>query len=143
MDNRLILIGGFITAIIGTLIMTDWQSIGGDPCNYELSECTNEPNEQFCCEQFNNASEYECFWNPVSRITGEYCERCRPVCLSKEHTLNFVQMLAGMVLLSFCLAPGRLLVTTIASDISGGNSQVIEASVYVLNYKHVTSSPHH
>ena len=128
--------------------MLDWQSLGGDPCNqltvpnsnesYELvasidsSDCDYNSPERCLCEQFGNASDYECFWNPVSRITGEYCERCRPVCLSKTHTLSFVQLFVGMVLLSFCLTPGRSLVTVIASDIAGNRSQVYPPNVYIL-----------
>ena len=90
----------------------------------DFPECAHNSSDFCYCTMFNNVSSYECYWNPVSRVTGQYCERCRPVCLSKAHTLKFIQLFVGVVLLSACFVPGRLLVTTIASDIAGNHSQV-------------------
>ncbi len=128
-DNRLILLLFFMCSTIGVLILVDWQSLGGDPCvafnlTSEESIYGNASDASYYCELFGVESGYECFWNPESRITGDYCERCRQVCLSKSHTLNLVQFIAGMLLLAMSMGPGRVLVATIASDIADGNSQV-------------------
>ena len=136
--------------------MTDWQSLGGDPCDqlfnsdtsnlsfyseefnvtfnctikhsidcFDLTnESTHNSSANYYCEQFGDDNNYNCFWNPISRITGDYCERCRAVCLSETHSLNFIQLFIGIVLLSSCYVPGRLLVTTIASDLAENRSQV-------------------
>ena len=129
--NRNILIGFIIIGIIGSLIMTDWQSLRGDPCNQfndnstiDLLDDYNSTELSYYCEQFGDDNNYNCFWNPISRITGDYCERCRVVCLSETHSLNFVQLFIGIAMISFCVVPGRVLTTTIASDKAGGHSQV-------------------
>ena len=140
-DNRNILIGSLIIGIIGTLIMTDWQSIGGDPCNQfnddEIINITdyNTTELSYYCEQFSNDTN-NCFWNPISRITGDHCDRCRPVCLSENHSLNFIQLFIGTILLSSCYVPVRLLVTTIASDLAENRSQVTIYSYYQSNTHH-------
>ena len=53
--------------------------------------------EQCVCDAINNVTDYQCFWNPLSRITGDYCERCRHVCLSKTRSLNFIQLIFGVI----------------------------------------------
>ena len=125
--------------------MADWQAIRGDPCyqfsllenstsardemsTAHLNDCLdyeyrNESDGCFC-EALGRSHGYDCFWNPVSRLTGEYCERCHQVCLSQSHTLNFVQLIIGVILLSYSYAPGRLLVASIASDIAKNKPQV-------------------
>ena len=117
--------------------MTDWQSIGGDPCNQfnddEIINITdyNTTELSYYCEQFSNDTN-NCFWNPISRINGDYCDRCRPVCLSDNHSLNFIQLLIGIIFISSSMAPGRLLVTTIASDAADSNAQVSHALILIL-----------
>ena len=133
LDNRQLLIFLYACSTAGTLIMTDWQSLRGDPCNqfnasylpqeYDGIFDSHNSSESYFCEQYGNSS-YNCFWNPVSRITGDYCERCRQVCLSSEYSLNFIQLVVGMILLIICMSNARLLVTTIASDVSRGDRQV-------------------
>ena len=111
--------------------MTDWQSLRGNPCNQfndnstiDLLDDYNSTELSYYCEKFGDDNNYNCFWNPISRITGDYCERCRAVCLSETHSLNFIQLFIGIVLLASSMASGRLLVTTIASDVAGSNAQV-------------------
>ena len=160
------MIGGFVIATIGSILASDWQSIGGDPCrqigrlnfsqehydmyssgsgDYTPINCTNELSNPICfansfsidptacnssfttsclCEQFSSVPNYQCFWNPMSRVTGDYCDRCREVCLSKSHSLNFVQLFIGITAMTIWQPPGRLVVTAIASDLYGENSQV-------------------
>ena len=133
--------------------MTDWQSLRGDPCNqfnasylpqeYDGIFDSHNSSESYFCEQYGNSS-YNCFWNPVSRITGDYCERCRQVCLSTEHSLSFFQLVVGIMLLFACMSNGRVLVTTIASDVADRQvrktCRVMQAyPIYILLYTIVYS----
>ncbi len=86
----------------------------------------NASDASYYCQLFGVESGNECFWNPESRITGDYCERCRQVCLSKSHTLNLVQLLFGLGMTSFSVIPGRVLASTMISDIAGTRSVVRE-----------------
>uniref|UniRef100_A0A1X7ULK8 Uncharacterized protein n=1 Tax=Amphimedon queenslandica TaxID=400682 RepID=A0A1X7ULK8_AMPQE len=36
-DNRFLMIGGFVLGCIGTVLVGDWQSIRGDPCSIGFS----------------------------------------------------------------------------------------------------------
>ena len=87
------------------------------------SECNNETTtKQYLCEQ--SSDEYQCFWNPSSRITGQYCEMCRPVCLSKEYSLPFLQLIIGVVFVAPGYPLGRIGLTLLVSDGLGKASQV-------------------
>lgn len=154
---------------MGSLISTDWQSIGGDPCdqfsksdslnyseisssgvnsmdipdwcaldpasfqciaaqhNISLEQCEDEVtvnvNASCVCEAFSGRP-YHCFWNPQSRLTGKECPRCTKLCRSKDRSLNFVQFVVGMSLVSICIPLGRIVLTLIASDAMGRGSQV-------------------
>lgn len=49
----------------------------------ELESCRDRNttiNSQCVCESFNTTLGYECFWNPQSRVTGQYCPRCLEAC---------------------------------------------------------------
>ena len=93
------------------------------PLSCDYNECAGGANtSQYVCE--GSGEEGQCFWNPQSRLTGEYCERCRPVCLSRDHTLSFGQLIAGTFLLSLVFAMGRMCLTILMSDGLGEASQV-------------------
>ena len=163
-DNRFLMIGGFVFSFIGTVLVGDWQSIRGDPCNAVNSDlqcntmefgsgmmnefnCIVQEKGQFCdfidnsslieccnstststagciCESLSDVPNYNCYWNPNSIITGEYCERCRPVCLSHSHTLSFSQFLIGVFIISGSLTFSRIILTLIVSDLIGKSKQV-------------------
>ena len=85
------------------------------------SQCDFVNNTAQCnCEESSN----QCFWNPSSRLTGQYCERCRPVCLSKEYSLSFPQLMIGVMLLAPGYPMGRISLSILASDGLGKASQV-------------------
>ena len=104
--------------------------------NVNLTSCisldsTNSSNQTRCvCQAFSSVPGYSCFWNQVSRITGEYCERCPPTCLSEMYSLNFIQVIIGLLLFTPGFPFGRLTITLILSDIVGQAPQV---SVWLLN----------
>ena len=66
----------------------------------------------------------ECFWNPKSRVTGEHCTTCRPVCLSTQKSLNFVQFSIGVALIAIMLQPGVVFYIVVASNITNKQYQV-------------------
>ena len=74
-----------------------------------------------------SSSGHQCFWNPQSRITGDFCNTCLPVCLSKQTTINFYQFTLGIALISFATPLSHILVSAIASDIASVTSQVYYA----------------
>ena len=164
---------GLILALSGSLIATDWQSLGGDPCdqfsdgsinlslsaqynnntsgsgaefmlcdmkhedlyciaersNVDLTHCIDDDimlveNASCVCEAFSDAHEYHCFWNPHSRVTGRDCERCARLCRSHDRSLNLVQFLIGISIVSSIIVIGRISITVIVSDALAGESQV-------------------
>ena len=173
-DNRITCLAGLLLGLCGSLIATDWQSLGGDPCskisdtlftnssssvqydgstsgsgNYGSVLCEMEPGDMYCiaeksnvdlehcmegnmvienascvCEAFSNVPDYHCFWNPHSRVTGRECERCARLCRSHERSLNLVQFLLGISIVSAIIVLGRISITVIVSDALAGESQV-------------------
>ena len=72
-----------------------------------------------------STSSHQCFYNPTSRVTGEYCNTCLPRCLSEQRSLNFYQYCVGVLLLSFAAPLGYVFNSAIASDLTQLKSQVI------------------
>ena len=161
-NNRKVLGVALTLALVGSILMGDWQAIGRDPCsldgNHQLNTSTNSTNssdlihgvsvdsvlssglmtdelnstsnssiyEQLVeqCEALSSSS-HQCFWNPKSHITGEFCNTCLPTCLSKQTTINFYQFTIGILLICFATPLGYVLIFAIASDIAPVDSQVI------------------
>ena len=164
-NNRKVLGVALTSALVGSILMGDWQAIGRDPCsldgNLQLNTSTNSTSssdlihgvsvdsvlssglmlpptdelnstsnsslyEQLVeqCEALSSSS-HQCFWNPKSHITGEFCNTCLPTCLSKQTTINFPQYTIGILLISFATPIGYVLIFAIASDIAPVDSQVI------------------
>ena len=160
MDNRNLLGLSLVFALVGSVLIGDWQSIGNDPCSSaslnttttsdfenDFSEHIRETELPFMasglssgtgeniseislyeqlvedCEA-QSSSGHQCFWNPQSRVTGEFCNTCLPVCLSKQTTINFYQFTAGTLLLSVAPPLGLVFVSAITSDITSVESQV-------------------
>ena len=102
------------------LCLTESENVDVLPCtansSYVNSDCV--------CEQFSSVQGYSCFWNPVSRVTGQHCEHCREACLSSTYSLNFVQFCIGISLFVFGSASMRVTMTVIASDNFGQARQV-------------------
>ena len=141
MDNRFIFLGGIILGVIASLIMADWQALGGDPCDKFSGHCEtqnastfdaafpiNDDNSTILspCEvcKIHSSDPYRCFFNPDSRITQKYCDDCRQFCRSELHSLNFIQFLVGVCLFSFSFPLVRITMTIMFSDALGSASQV-------------------
>ena len=118
---------GLTCTIISLLIMTDWQAIGSDACTkhslfhhsqladqYRLQLAQSNISEsgmvsvqslqvvegevyQMAVNRCEFAGEH-CHWIPNSRVTGQHCSDCQPICRSTRHTLNFVQFTVGFTL---------------------------------------------
>ena len=127
--------------------MADWQSIGHDPCREGFpvndstyaqphrDELTLAPNEYVTAEgdqECRNLSTRgsECFWNPNSRVTGEYCIECFKVCRSVEKSLNFVQFSIGALLFATTLSPFQISPVMLVSEVIPLKYQVLDASVH-------------
>ena len=148
-------------ALVGFVLMGDWQAIGRDPCsldgNLQLNTSTNSTNSSDLihgvsvdsvlssglmlpptdelnstsnsslyveqCEALSSSS-HQCFWNPKSHITGEFCNTCLPTCLSKQTTINFYQFTVGILLISFATPLWFVLISAMSSDIASVDSQV-------------------
>ena len=86
---------------------TELDTSGEDPGTFEVHPevrenivfSTNESDNKKLCES-QSTSKHKCFWNPKSRVTGEHCTTCRPVCLSTQKSINFVQFSIGIMLAS-------------------------------------------
>ena len=67
---------------------------------------------------------YQCFWNPTSRITGEECNTCRPACLSKQRSLTIYQISIGASLLALAAPLGFVFTAVVTSGYGSLKHQV-------------------
>ena len=133
-------------ALVGSIIFGDWQSISHDPClfdsnssnqtaSYQLnltsgSMKSNLSDDLSLSEQLledcesRSSSNHHCFWNPQSRITGEFCNTCYQICQSIENSQNIYQFSIGTLLTALAAPLGKVLVSAIISDITSVGSQV-------------------
>ena len=129
-----------VVSVIGCALIGDWQAITeSDPCS-SYSPMTNETSQPLSttclssnitgfqlsvadCEAQSTSSR-QCFWNPQSRVTGDYCSTCLPACLSQQTSLNFYQYSLGVVFLTAGSNLLYVLVPALASDVTPPNNQV-------------------
>ena len=118
---------GLLCTTTALLLMTDWQAIGSDSCTqyslfhhpqladqYRLKLAESNVSEsglvsvqslqvvegevyQMAVNRCESAGEH-CHWIPNSRVTGQHCSDCQPICRSTQHTLNFIQFMFGVML---------------------------------------------
>ena len=139
-----------VFAIVGGFIMSDWQSIGSDPCSVFNSQELSQLNDlddsllsalnsevqqrgvnrtalnlqlRTNCEALSTPGD-QCQWNPVSQFTGKYCQDCRPVCRSVRRSLNFFQLCLGVGLVTVSMPLAAVVITVIASDVVSPEMQV-------------------
>lgn len=134
MNNRPILGISLLVVLVGSIIAADWKSVGHDPCSdYFLSnasasihgsgiESTYQHLIEWCEAQ--NSSDYQCFWNQESRITGEFCNTCLDACLSVEKSHNIYHFTVGVLLIAVSASVGFVTISAIASDITSMEFQV-------------------
>ena len=93
------------------------------PPTDELNSTSNSSLYVERCEALSSSS-HQCFWNPKSQVTGEFCNTCLPTCLSEQTTINFYQLTVGILLISFASPLGLVLISAMSSDIASVDSQV-------------------
>ena len=86
---------------------------------------THKPHNREQCES-QSTSEHQCFWNPESRVTGDHCAACTPVCLSTQTSLNFAQFTIGVALATSLIPIGTYYSAVLASNLAGKRLQVNE-----------------
>ena len=64
------------------------------------------------CEEDEN-----CYWNPDSIVTGEYCFNCPTLCL-KKNGLHFSQVIIALLIFLFAAEIGRTTLFPIMSKLS-------------------------
>ena len=136
-DNRKMLGFALLCTVLGSFLCGDWQAMANDPCT-SASPSNSSYNDSFSqgadnvsiyedivkhCEAM-SSSENHCFWNPQSRITGEFCNTCYPACLSEQRALNFYQFALGALLITLAGSIGHVFMSAVTSDISPIESQV-------------------
>ena len=106
-----------------------FRIISNSTLSCEKSSCDYSNNTSECvCQAYSNVPGYSCFWNQVSRVTGERCDTCLPTCLSKTTSLYFAQFIVTLILLTPAYPIGRLSLTFLMSDCASGQSQVCHPS---------------
>ena len=156
--------------IVGAVIVSDWQSIGHDPCLTVTPRTNNLSSTLFSASKNNSTSlwnnkatldgnyssfpedyylsndsvgelllkanycmtqsseENTCHWNPLSLVTGKLCEECYPVCRSVQKSLNFIQLLIGIMLFTTAVPMSSVTLFLIASEFTPLEKQVRKAS---------------
>ena len=71
-----------------------------------------------------STSSDHCFWNPQSRVTGDFCNSCVSSCLSEQKSLNFVQFIIGALLVASSASLGFVFISAVTSEITSIESQV-------------------
>ena len=129
-----------IISLVGCVLIGDWQATDGDPCSFQTMNDTaalgsatglddisaNLTGFQLSvadCEA-QSTSSHQCFWNPQSRVTGDYCSTCLPACLSQQTSLNFYQFSAGVFLTALGSLLGYIFVNALNSDVTPMKHQV-------------------
>ena len=85
------------------------------------------------CEALSSSS-HQCFWNPKSRITGEFCNTCDTACYSEQKSFNFYQFSAGVMLICLSGALAFVFISSITSAYTPVDHQVSYFLFIILNF---------
>ena len=104
---------------------------GGDsiyplPISDEISSSSNSSLHNWwveSCEALSSSS-HQCFWNPKSRITGEFCNTCHTACYSELKSFNLYQFSFGVLLVCLASALGFVFISAITSAYTPIDHQV-------------------
>lgn len=133
---RLTLVVVFVMFIVGSLLISDWQTIEEDPCN---SIVHSNRNMTLKCDQRNSSctamdltkeaaklcqAAPGCYWNQISYISRTFCLACAPICRSKDHSLNFFQYTVGVFIFVFSIPVGDASFWVLISNNLKGYHQV-------------------
>ncbi|XP_064406669.1 uncharacterized protein LOC135351557 [Halichondria panicea] len=118
-NNRYLFAVVLAASICGTVLASDWQAIGEDPCtlsgfnssqHFEPPEALSELRD-VCLSQNG-----DCYWNQDSELTGTYCSLCRPICRSTSMTINLAQFCVAVVLIHLSGLIGWTAILGVATD---------------------------
>ena len=124
-NNRIVVALALTISLIGCVLFSDWQAIGGDiicPLSTNLTGLGENTMVELCEAQ--SSSGHQCFWNPQSRITGDDCDTCLATCLSHQASLNFYQFNVGVFLLMTGSVLEYIFNLALISDITPAENQV-------------------
>ena len=146
-DNRKVYMLAVFMSLSGAVVMSDWQSVGKDPCLAASSTfnmttasttATQENTARFNSSWFQydwdilaneceegNSTLHQCYWNPNSRVTGKLCKDCYPVCRSTRKSLNFVQFTVGFAIFSLSIPLQGAPLIVVSSDFTPHEYQVM------------------
>ena len=146
-SNRVMVGLSLIISLVGCVLISDWQAmLHRDPCS-SPSSISNETysgdwiiasgdgrdivdnnitdfqlNVENC--ESRSTSLHRCFWNPKSRVTGDYCSTCLQTCLSENISLNFYQFIIGVFLTAMGSILGFVFDSALISDVTPTKNQV-------------------
>ena len=141
-NNRFILGMAFSMCLVGCALISDWQAVHGDTCpsfhagnssTLNITMVFSDTNvTQLLVEncEAQSSSNHQCFWNPQSRVTGDYCNTCLSTCLSHQTSLNFYQFNLGVFLVAMGSLVGFIFINAVNSDVTSTKKQVNDASSY-------------
>ena len=138
-----------VISLCGCALISDWQALSyRDSCSFP-SQTSNETDMSALSEPWDGSSGLldginltkfqlnvekcetrstsgqHCFWNPQSRVTGDYCNTCRQTCLSQEASLNFYQFNVGVFLTAMGSILGYIFNNALTSDVTSERNQVL------------------
>ena len=68
--------------------------------------------------------QYKCYWNQHSRVTGEVCFECPPICRSEYKSLDFVQYCIGVAIFVLTIPISRVVLMVLISNSLSKEHQV-------------------
>ncbi len=147
------LIGVFVTLIITSALISDWQSVREDSCKllspfnngglYNVSKLCEElelPEVDLYCanSSTDNGLQYlpnsfgkhlclatkECHWNQISTISKSMCLSCPQICRGIQYSLSFIQYTIATCIYVFVLPAGEISILILVSNNLRGHEQV-------------------
>ena len=70
--------------------------------------------------------QYKCYWNQHSRVTGEVCFECPPICRSEYKSLDFIQYCIGVAIFVLTIPISRVVLMVLISNSLSKEDQVRE-----------------
>ena len=145
-NNRVMVGLSLIISLVGCALISDWQAmLYRDPCSspsstsnetlpissgsgdgYFSRDIVNISDFQLKVEncETQSTSDHRCFWNPKSRVTGDYCNTCLETCRSEKLSLNFYQFIIGVFLTAMGSMLGFTFDNALISDVTPNKNQV-------------------
>ena len=68
--------------------------------------------------------QYKCYWNQHSRVTGEVCFECPPICRSEYKSLDFIQYCIGVAIFVLTIPISRVVLMVLISNSLSKEDQV-------------------